>query len=157
MSHSLLVLRLAMVTSPEGSHERRNPLIRTFAGGAAVVLVRDSLAEAQIGARRRQAMFGFKQYGMKRIPVRDAISDIAKIGYEALSLTLRRTWDTESRLLNKTDWAEIRRQIGDPRLVLSSVMEGLRPVGPNTNRESNLQWLRAAAAVAHELSPQRRQ
>jgi hypothetical protein len=102
-------------------------------------------------------MFGCKQYGMKRIPVRDAISDIAKIGYEALSLTLRRTWDTESRLLNKTDWAEIRKQIGDPRLVLSSVMEGLRPVGPNTNRESNLQWLRAAAAVAHELSPQRRQ
>jgi sugar phosphate isomerase/epimerase len=132
---------------------RRRTLIRTLAGGAAVVLVGDSFVEAQGGARRGKALLGFKQYGMKKIPVRAAISDIAKIGYKALSLTLRPGWDTEPRLLSKTDRAEIRSQIGDLGLVLSSVMEGLRLVGPNTNRESNLERLRAAAAVAHELSP----
>jgi hypothetical protein len=146
-----------MVTSPEGSHEPRNPMrrrtpIRTLAGGAAVAIVEDSFAETQSGVRCGQALLGFKQYGMKRIPVREAISDIGKIGYTALSLTLR-PWDTEPTVLSKTDWAEIRKQIGDLGLMLSAVIEGLRLVGPNTNRESNLERLRTAAAAAHELSP----
>jgi hypothetical protein len=147
-----------MVTSPEGSHEPRNPMrrrtpIRTLAGGAAVVIVEDSFAEVQSGVRQGQALLGFKHYGMKKIPVGEAISDIAKIGYTALSLTLRPTWDTEPRVLSKTDWAEIRKQIGDLGPVLSSVMKSLRLVGPNTNRKSNLERQRAAAAVARELSP----
>jgi sugar phosphate isomerase/epimerase len=133
---------------------RRRTLIRALAGGAAIVVVGDCpFAEAQSGARRSKALLGFKQYGMKKIPVREAISDIAKIGYKALSLTLRPGWDTDPKLLSRTDRAEIRKQIGDLGLVLSSVMESLRLVGPNTNRESNLERLRAAAAVAHELSP----
>jgi sugar phosphate isomerase/epimerase len=137
---------------------RRRDLIRTLAGGAAVVLVGDCpFAGAQSGARGSaqpgKTLLGFKQYGMKKIPVREAISDISRIGYKSLSLTLRSGWNTEPRLLSKTDRADIRKQIGDLGLVLASVMEGLRLVGPGTNRESNLERLRAAAAVAHELSP----
>ena len=133
---------------------RRRTLIRTLAGGAAGVFVGDCpFAEAQSGSRPDKPLLGFKQYGMKKIPVREAISDIAKIGYKGLSLTLRSGWDTEPRLLSKTDRTEIRKQIGDLGLVLSSVMESLRLLGPNTNRGSNLERLRTAAAVAHELSP----
>ena len=140
---------------------RRRNLIRTLAGGAAVVLVGDCpLAMAQSGADRsrpspsRKPLLGFKQYGMKKIPVREAIHHIGKIGYKALSLTLMPTWDTEPKLLSKTDRAEIRKQIGDLGLVLSTVMESLRLLaGPNTNRERNLERLRVAAELAHDLSP----
>ncbi len=97
-------------------------------------------------------MFGFKQYGMKKIPVRQAISHIAKIGYKALELTLMPTWDTEPKRLSVRDRTEIRKQIGDLGLELSAVMESLR-LGPNTNKEMYLERLRTAAEVAHELSP----
>ena len=137
---------------------RRRHLIRTLAGGAAAVLAGDCrLAAAQSEAGRSPAakpgkpLLGFKQYGMKKIPVREAIGHIARIGYKALSLTLMPTWDTEPKLLSRTDRAEIRKQIGDLGLVLSSVMESLRLLGPD--RDNNLERLRVAAELAHELSP----
>jgi inosose dehydratase len=110
---------------------------------------------AAVGAEKsRKPLLGFKQYGMKKIPVREAIGHIAKIGYKALSLTLMPTWDTEPKLLSKTDRADIRRQIGDLGLVLATVQESLRLLpGPNTTKEKNLERLREAAALAHELSP----
>jgi inosose dehydratase len=89
---------------------------------------------------------------MKKIPFRQAISHIAKIGYKALELTLMPTWDTEPKLLSKTDRTDIRKQIGDLGLELSAVMESLR-LGPNTNKEMYLERLRTAAELAHELSP----
>ena len=138
---------------------RRRNLIRGLAGGAAVVLAGDCpLAGAQSGAgrnppaRSRKPLFGFKQYGMKKIPVRQAISQIAKIGYQALELTLMPGWDTEPKLLSKTDRMEIRKQIGGLGLELSAVMESLR-LGPDTNQQVYLERLRAAAEAAHELSP----
>jgi hypothetical protein len=129
---------------------RRRNLIRTLAGGAAVVLAGDCPFAAQSGADRirsappRKPLFGFKQYGMKKIPFRQAISHIAKIGYKALELTLMPTWDTEPKLLSKTDRTDIRKQIGDLGLELSAVMESLR-LGPNTNKEMYLERLRTAA------------
>jgi inosose dehydratase len=124
---------------------RRRNLIRVLAGGAAA-------AQAGKPAQPRKLLFGFKQYGMKRIPVRHAISHIAKIGYKALELTLMPSWDTEPKLLSKIDRMEIRKQIGDLGLELSAVMESLR-LGPQTNQEMYLERLRTAAQVAHELSP----
>ena len=62
------------------------------------------------------------------------------------------TWDTEPKLLSKTDRTDIRKQIGDLGLELSAVMESLR-LGPNTNKEAYLERLRTAAELAHELSP----
>ncbi len=128
---------------------RRRNLIGNLAGGAAIVLVGDRpFAKAQ----SRKSLLGFKQYGMKKIPVRQAIDHIARIGYKALSLTLMPTWDTEPKLLTKLDRTEIRKQLGDLGLSLSTVMESLRLL-PNSNRERNLERLREAAELAHSLSP----
>ena len=74
---------------------RRN-LTGTLAGGASIALMagyRTAWAEAG------KPPLGFKQYGMKKIPVREAIRQIARIGYKAVSLTLMPTWDTEPKLL----------------------------------------------------------
>src|ERR1051326_2113714 len=139
---------------------RRRNVIGALAGGAAAALVGDSpLAAAQSGKPVqplpiRKARLGFKQYGMKKIPVHQAIDHIAKIGYKSLSLTLMPGWDTEPKLLSKPDRVDIRKQIGDLGLMLSTVMESLRLLGaPNSTRERNLERLKEAAALAHELSP----
>lgn len=137
---------------------RRRNMIRTLAGGAAAALLGDGPgARAQNRTSRGpraqsgRPLLGFKQYGMKKIPVREAIDQIADIGYKSLSLTLMPSWDTEPKLLSKTDRADIRKRIADRGLVLATVMESIRLLGPD--RESNLERLKVAAEVAHELSP----
>jgi len=132
---------------------RRRDLVRALAGGtAAVVVGNGSLAGAQSGASRKP-LLGFKQYGMKQIPFREAINHIAKIGYKALELTLMPTWDTEPKLLTKTDRSDIRNLIGDRELELSALMESLQLVGPKVDKRAHLERLRVAADLAHELSP----
>jgi len=149
---------------------RRRDLIGTLAGGTAVALVGDlPFAEAQSEARGGRAaqsgkpLLAFSSYGMRKIPVREAIDHIAKIGYKALELTLLPGWDTEPKLLTRTDRAEIRKRIADLGLALTSVQESVQLAEPNTmvslgfninyNQRENLEHLRAAAEVAHELSP----
>jgi len=109
-------------------------------------------AATLLRGQTKRTVFGFNQYGMKRVPYREAISNIAKIGYKSVELAMP-TWDTEPKLLSKTDRANIPKQIADLGLVLPSVMESLRIAGPNVNKPGNLERLRVAAEMAHELSP----
>jgi sugar phosphate isomerase/epimerase len=137
---------------------RRRNLIGALAGGAAVALIGDgplALAQSRRAAGESgKPTLGFKQYGMKKIPVREAIRHIAAIGYKSLSLTLMPTWDTEPKLLSRTDRAEIRKLIGDLGLVLATVQESVRLLpGANSKHENTLERLREAAAAAHDLSP----
>jgi len=129
----------------------RRSLIRCFAEGAAVGLAQTGPGRVQAQPTRKP-LFGFKQYGMKRIPVRQAIAHIARIGYKAVELTLMPAWDTEPKLLTKRDRIDIRTLIGDLGLELSALMESLR-LGPGAGKEMYLERLRTAAELAHELSP----
>ena len=149
---------------------RRRDMVRTLAGGAAVALAGDCfLARAQRRGRGQRPtpsgkpLLAFSTYGMRKTPVREAINHIAKIGYKAMEVTLLPGWDTEPKLLTKTDRTEIRKQIGDVGLVLSSVQESVQLAAPNTmvslgfninySQRENLEHLRLAAEAAHELSP----
>jgi inosose dehydratase len=132
--------------------ERRN-LIRVLAGGAAAAVVAHHPLGGADKEAPRKPLLGFKQYGMKQIPFRDAIRHTAMIGYKALELTLMPTWDTEPRLLTRADKSDIRKMIGDLGLELSALMESLRLVGPNVDKQAHLERLRVAAELAHELSP----
>jgi sugar phosphate isomerase/epimerase len=142
---------------------RRRDLIPTLAGGAAIGLL-SRLAEAQrSSAQSRRPLLGFSYYGMRQVPVHEAIGHIAKIGYKSLELTLIPGWETEPKQLSKAKRAEIRKRIGDSGLTLSSLQESLQLADPNAmtklgfniqySRSENLERLREAAAAAHELSP----
>ncbi len=108
-----------------------------------------SLAHAQ----SKPFTYGFSLYGMKTVPVLEALGVVAGIGYKTTELCLRAGWDTEPTKLSKQDRSDIRKRIGDLGLTLPAVMENLRLAGPGVNREANLERLRAAAEVAHETSP----
>jgi hypothetical protein len=53
-------------------------------------------------ALRGKALLGFKQYGMKKIPVREAISDIAKIGYQGTVLA-----EVSARIFDQPGYDEV--------------------------------------------------
>jgi sugar phosphate isomerase/epimerase len=105
-----------------------------------------------VHAQSPRWQFGFSLYGMKTVPVHQAIAHVAKVGYNSTELCLRAGWKTEPKFLTKTIRADIRKQLGDLGLALPSVMEiiGLgRPDGLKTNSER----VRVAAEICHETSP----
>ena len=81
-------------------------------------------------AQTRPLQFGFSLYGMKTLPWREGLGHVARIGYKATELSLRPGWNTEAKLLTKSDRAEIRKRISDLGLALPSVMENLG-LGPS--------------------------
>jgi sugar phosphate isomerase/epimerase len=101
----------------------------------------------------RRLPFGFSLYGMKTLPWREGLAQVARIGYQCTELCLRAGWNTEPKLLTRSDHREIRKRIGDLGLALSSVMENLALARPGANRGTNLERLRAAAEVCYECSP----
>jgi sugar phosphate isomerase/epimerase len=105
------------------------------------------------GAESPRLLFGFSLYGMKTVPVLEAIGQCARIGYKAVELCLRAGWATEPKLLTKADRTDIRKRIADLGLALPSVMENI-PLGrPGGVRPANLDRLRAAAEICYEASP----
>jgi inosose dehydratase len=116
---------------------------------ALAVIAGASLAQAQ----SKPFVYGFSLYGMKTVPVHEALGVVAGIGYKTTELCLRPGWNTEPKLLSKNDRSNIRKRVGDLGLTLPAVMENLRLAGPSVSREANLERLRAAAEVAHETSP----
>jgi sugar phosphate isomerase/epimerase len=104
-------------------------------------------------AQARPLQFGFSLYGMKTLPWRDGLRHVARIGYKATELSLRAGWNTEPKLLTKTDRAEIRKQISDLGIALPSVMENLGLARPGGTLAANLERLKAAAEICYECSP----
>ena len=111
-----------------------------------------ALGGALLHAQPRRLPFGFSLYGMKTVPVREALPHLAKLGYKSTEICLRAGWNTEPKLLTKTIRQDIRKQLGDLGLALPSVMENLglgRPDGLKVNAER----VRVAAEICHETSP----
>ena len=104
-------------------------------------------------AQTRPLQFGFSLYGMKTLPWREGLGHVARIGYKATELSLRPGWNTEAKLLTKSDRAEIRKRISDLGLALPSVMENLGLARPGGSVQANLERLKAAAEVCYECSP----
>ena len=110
-------------------------------------------ASPLLRTQARSLQFGFSLYGMKTVPWRDGLRHVARIGYKATELSLRPGWNTEPKLLTKTDRAEIRARISDLGLALPSVMENLGLARPGGTAAANLERLKAAAEICYECSP----
>src|SRR6478672_7792972 len=106
-----------------------------------------------IRAQARSLQFGFSLYGMKTLPWREGLRHVARIGYKATELSLRPGWNTEPKLLTKSDRAEIRARISDLGLALPSVMENLALARPGGTVAANLDRLKVAAEICVECSP----
>ena len=89
-------------------------------------------------------------YGMKALKPVDALRAIAEIGYDGVELCLIAGWPTDPAVLGSSDRREIRQALQDTGLALPSLMDSLSILG---DRAHNLERLKLAIALAHELSP----
>ena len=126
---------------------RRQFLQRTATGVAlAVIPLPLHAAEAPIS-------LGFSLYGMKSLPVADALKVCAEIGYRNVELTLMAGYSTEPKLLSPADRQVLRETLARHRLSVSSLMDNLSLVTDDSAHAKNLDHIKAAAELAHALAP----
>lgn len=107
------------------------------------------LAKASAGA----IGLGFMTYGMKTLKTVEALRTCAEIGYDAVEIALMPGWPTEPKLLSAADRRGIRKMLGDLGLALPCVMEMLPIRDDPATRQMNLERMKVAAEMAHQLSP----
>jgi inosose dehydratase len=104
-------------------------------------------------ADEKTITFGFSLYGMKSLSIADALSTCAKIGYDAVEFAAMPGWPAEPKALSSDNRKELRKRLGDSRLQLPAIMENCPLDGDEKQHAAQLERLKAAAQLAHDLVP----
>ena len=94
---------------------------------------------------------GFSLYGMRSLPLPEALAALAQIGYECTELPVMPDWPADSRHLNAAARSTLRRQLRDHNLRLSAIMENL-PLAGDADPQSLLDRLRRAVDICIDLN-----
>ena len=135
-----------MIVSPTISRREFLQVTAASAGLAALGAKALAAPPARIG-------FGFSLYGMRSLKVAEALKVCAEIGYSGVELACLKDWPCDAAALTKADRAAIRLQLNDLALDLPSLMENLGLVVPEAQHQTNLERLKAACELAHDLAP----
>lgn len=100
--------------------------------------------------------FGFGTYGMRSLKPSEAIRQCAEIGYDGIELSLITGWPTEPTLLSKRDRAEIRGSLNDFQLAVPSLLESLPCLRTEETHRENVEKLKRAVELAHDLASDKR-
>ena len=99
--------------------------------------------------------FGFSLYGMRSLPMDDALAACARIGYDAVELAVMPGWPADPTKLSKDDRKKLRDRLKELNLALPALMENTPlDVGDKVHDEQLLR-LKAAAELGRELSPEK--
>ncbi len=94
---------------------------------------------------------GFSLYGMKTVPLDDALRTCAEIGYRNVELALNPGFPTEPKLLSADARKNLRSQLASLRLDVSALMLNLSLTANDEAHAKNLDAIKAAAQLAQDL------
>lgn len=97
--------------------------------------------------------FGFSLYGMRSLPLDQALKACAEFGYDAVEIVANEGWPCDPATLSTAARTTLRSQLADHRLALTSIMENLNSLADDAGHRKNLDRLKAACELGHELSP----
>lgn len=97
--------------------------------------------------------FGFTLYGMKKLPLNEALKVCAEIGYDCLELVCMAGWHCAPESFSKSERVELSRRLADSQLSVASLMENVSPLAETKDRTAVLERLQRACELAHDLSP----
>jgi len=96
---------------------------------------------------------GYSTWGMREMPMEEALPAIAKIGYPGVELSVAPGWTTELYTLDGVRRARIRELLAEYGLVLTSIIRNVSMVEQDLEKNAaNLQSLRDAIDLAAELA-----
>jgi inosose dehydratase len=96
---------------------------------------------------------GFSLYGMKSVPVDEALRVCAEIGYRNVELPLNSGFPTEPKALDSEARRHLREQLDSRKLSVSSLMVNMSLVVDDAAHARNLEALKDGAKLAHDLYP----
>ena len=102
---------------------RRRFMVSTAAAVAGLCVSRN--VQADQSKKLKGMTLGFSTYGMKVLKTEAALEHIAKIGFDAVEMTVRADWDSAPGNMDAKRRTSIRNQLKDGGLELSSFMEHL--------------------------------
>lgn len=127
----------------------RRHFIAHSAVASAALLVR-SLRGAGAGGG---VTLGFSLYGMKTLPVADALRVCAETGFHDVEFALNPGYPTEPKLLSPAQRKELRAQLAARGLRLAALMDNIHLTADDATHATNLERIKAAAQLAHDLAP----
>jgi sugar phosphate isomerase/epimerase len=112
-----------------------------------------SKAAAQANENSGPIGFGFSLYGMPGKPLPEALKLCAEIGYDGVELPLMAGWPADPAKFSTAARQEVRSLLNSLGLALPSLMENVGLLADDAQHRVNLERLKSAAALGHELSP----
>ena len=128
---------------------RRKVLTLATAVCASAVLPRIASARPAEGG----VGFGFSLYGMKNLPLVDALRRCAEVGYDCIELPTMADWPGAPERFSAEDRKRFRNSLAEHSLRLSALMENMVLLAAPEMHAKNLNRLRDAALLGHELKP----
>src|SRR5262245_18654800 len=110
-----------------------------------------SCANARYNDAHRTIGLGFSFYGMKSLSINAALKAIAEIGYDCVELPVMSDWPADSARFDAGARRELRGQLTERELRLTSLMENLPALGDDAQHRGNLDRLKRAAEMARDL------
>jgi inosose dehydratase len=128
---------------------------RHFLHKAASFAALGVLPKAILGAESRPpaVSLGFSLYGMKSLPIADALKTCAGIGYDNVELSLGAGYPTEPKLLSAADRKNLRASLAQHHLSVSGLMDNMSLAVDDAAHAKNIERIKAAAQLAHDLAP----
>jgi inosose dehydratase len=102
----------------------------------------------------RPRPLGFSLYGMKTLPVLDALEHVARIGYRQIELCLLPGFPTEPAAFSAASRRAISDRVRALGLAVSSLMLSLNLPADARTHTANLDKIKAAGELAHQLDDQ---
>jgi sugar phosphate isomerase/epimerase len=131
---------------------RREFLRSTLAAGVALPVVAPAVS-AWAANIIIPPQLGFSLYGMKGLPLDEAIRTCKEIGYVGVELALLPGYPTDPTVFGKADRKQLRDLLAAVRLKVPALMENLVAAATETEHKKNLDRIARAAELARELYP----
>jgi sugar phosphate isomerase/epimerase len=93
-------------------------------------------------------------YSLKGMPVEEAISFVAGVGYDGIEIDAKAGADGEPTKLTSARREEVRRRLVDSGLKLTALMEQISPAKDNSQHRADVDRLRRVMDLSRELNSQ---
>src|SRR5262245_11902857 len=137
------------MTANRGRISRRNFFSHAAIFSSATLFSR---ATSRADDAPRTIGLGFSLYGMKSLSIPAALKALAEIGYDCVELPVMPDWPADSARLSAEALRDVRSQLAERRLRLTSLMENLPALGDDAQHRANLDRLKRAAQLARDLA-----
>lgn len=104
-------------------------------------------------AEPTRANFGFSLYGMRKLPMKEALRICSEIGYDSVEIACMPGWQCAPESLSAMARQELRDQLESSKLKLASLMENVSPLADDNVQTAIQDRLKRACELGHDLLP----